>query len=175
MTQPDPSQDPDRPLKILVITLSDRASNGEYSDRSGPMVEQLLKEFFASRNRDIHISDIIIPDNANQLQSLVRKAATDKTDIVITTGGTGVGPRDITVDTIKPMLTVEIPGIMDMIRLQYGAIKPNALLSRSVAGFIDNTLIYTLPGSVKAVHEYMEEILKTMEHLIDMRRGLDTH
>ena len=175
MTQSDTSEYPNRPFHILVITLSDRASKSEYSDRSGPMVAELLNEFFAARKRVIHLTTTIIPDHADRLQSLVSQAVADSTDIVITTGGTGVGPRDITVDTIRPMLACEVPGIMEMIRLRYGATKPNALLSRSVAGFIGNTLVYTLPGSVKAVKEYMEEILKTMEHLIDMRHGLDTH
>ncbi len=73
------------------------------------------------------------------------------------------------------MLDKEIPGIMEMIRVKYGANKPNALLSRGVAGLMSESLVYTLPGSVKAVNEYMEEILKTLEHLIYMRHGLDVH
>jgi len=94
---------------------------------------------------------------------------------MITTGGTGIGQRDITVETVKPLLDKEIPGIMEAIRIKYGSQKPNALLSRGVAGLMNNTLVYTLPGSVKAVNEYMTEILKTLEHLIYMREGLDAH
>ena len=86
-------------------------------------------------------------------------------NIIITTGGTGIGPRDITVETVTPMLTKEIPGIMEYIRIRYGTEKPNALLSRGVAGIIGKSLIYTLPGSVRAVEEYMTEILKTLKHL----------
>jgi molybdopterin biosynthesis enzyme MoaB len=73
------------------------------------------------------------------------------------------------------MLEKEIPGIMEQIRMKYGAEKPNALLSRGVAGTIGNSIVYTLPGSVKAVNEYMTEILKTYEHLVYMIHGLDTH
>lgn len=76
---------------------------------------------------------------------------------------------------IKPMLQKEIPGIMELIRMKYGAEKPNALISRGVAGVIGNTLIYTLPGSVKAVEEYMTEITKTIRHSIFMLHGLDVH
>jgi len=72
-------------------------------------------------------------------------------DFIFTTGGTGIGHRDITVDVVKPLLDKEIPGIMDMIRMKYGMEKPNALISRSVAGLMNNTMVFTLPGSVRAV------------------------
>ena len=162
-------------FRIKVITLSDRASRGEYEDRSGPRLIQNLEKHFEQKNRKIATAYDIIADDANQLRNLVNNAIASGYDALFTTGGTGIGPRDITVETIKPMLQKEIPGIMEMIRVKYGANKPNALLSCGVAGLARNTLVYTLPGSVKAVNEYMEEILKTMEHLVYMRHGLDTH
>ena len=94
---------------------------------------------------------------------------------MITTGGTGIGPKDFTPDVIRPMLDKEIPGLMDHIRLKYGAEKPNALISRSIAGVMGNTLVFALPGSVKAVNEYMEEILKSFWHMIYMLHGIDSH
>ena len=96
-------------------------------------------------------------------------------NIIITTGGTGIGPRDITVETVIPLLSKQIPGIMEYIRIKYGTEKPTALLSRSVAGVIGKSLIYTLPGSVKAVEEYMREIVKTLSHTINMQYGVDKH
>jgi len=96
-------------------------------------------------------------------------------DLILTTGGTGIGPRDITVDTVKPMLEKEIPGVMEYIRMKYGSSKPNALLSRGVAGIIGSCLIYTLPGSVRAVEEYMTVITSTLEHTFLMLYGIDTH
>jgi molybdenum cofactor synthesis domain-containing protein len=164
-----------RVLRFQVVTLSDRASKGQYEDRSGPRVVQLLNDHFDKRSRNIEIETTIIPDDAASLSVVMEKAAYEEMDVIITTGGTGIGPRDITVETIKPMLDKEIPGIMEMIRVKYGANKPNALLSRGVAGLMSESLVYTLPGSVKAVNEYMEEILKTLEHLIYMRHGLDVH
>ncbi len=161
--------------RIHVVTLSDRAFRGDYEDRSGPRVVELINDHFSSRSRKIQVETSLIPDDQILLRGLIDKALNRPADIFITTGGTGVGTRDITVDTIKPFLTKEVPGIMEMIRTRYGAQKPNALLSRSIAGFAGNTLVYTLPGSVKAVNEYMEEILKTLEHLIYMRYGLDAH
>lgn len=164
-----------RIFRIHVVTLSDRASKGVYTDRSGPRIIELLEEHFAARPRKLEITHDIIQDDASSLSVLIEKTTYDEMDVIITTGGTGIGPRDITVETVKPMLDKEIPGIMEMIRVKYGQEKPNALLSRGVAGLIGGSLIYTLPGSVKAVNEYMHEILKTLEHLIYMRHGLDVH
>jgi len=162
-------------FNALVITLSDRASNGEYDDKSGPLVCTMLENFFKKKNMPFEIVSEIIPDDAKRLKEIVSKAKTEEIDIIITTGGTGIGMRDITVDTIQPMLDKEIPGVMEMIRLKYGAEKPNALLSRGVAGVIDQSLVYTLPGSVKAVTEYMTEITKTLFHLIYMLHSIDIH
>ena len=95
--------------------------------------------------------------------------------MIFTTGGTGIGPRDFTPEVVKTVMDKEIPGIMELIRIKYGQEKPNALLSRGVAGVMGNSLIYSLPGSVKAVNEYMSEITKTLQHLIFMLFGLDVH
>ena len=86
-----------------------------------------------------------------------------------------MGPSDITPEVVKPMLDYEIPGIMEYIRVKYGTNMPAALLSRGVAGVTGETFIFTLPGSVKAVREYMNEITPLMEHLFYMKMGLDTH
>ena len=164
-----------RIFQFRIITLSDRASRGEYSDRSGPRITEMISAHFANTKRKFETQNILIADNAEQLRLLIGKAIAEGVDVVFTTGGTGIGERDITVDTVKPLLHMEIPGIMDSIRMKFGANNPLALLSRSVAGIAGNTFIYTLPGSVKAINEYMPEIMKTLEHLIYMRHGLDTH
>jgi len=161
--------------KAAVITLSDRASSGEYEDRSGPKIIEMLDSYLKKLELNYQIGHDIIPDDAGQLIQLLNKYRNEKYDFIITTGGTGIGKRDITVETIKPMLDKEIPGIMEMIRLKYGMEKPNALLSLSVAGVMDESLVYTLPGSVKAVQEYMAEILKTLQHLQFMLHGIDAH
>lgn len=161
--------------KIGIITLSDRASRGEYSDRSGPQIKSLLEEYFSDSNKKTEISTVLIPDDATQLKKSLKEFTDKNFDIIFTTGGTGIGSKDITVDVVKPMLQKEIPGIMEFIRMKYGAEKPNALISRSVAGIIGNTFIFTLPGSVKAVNEYMSEILKVLNHLFYMLYGIDSH
>jgi len=164
-----------RKFSFYVITLSDRASQGEYEDRSGPRIVELLNEFYAESKRQITVEHTLIPDNAESLELLVKTAIQNQIDFIITTGGTGVSQKDITPDVISPMLDKEIPGIMDMIRLKYGANKPNALLSRSVAGVTNKSFIFTLPGSVKAVNEYMSEITRFFDHLIYMANNLDLH
>ncbi len=164
---------PDK-YEALVITLSDRAYRGEYEDLSGPRIREMLNDFFITTGWDHNISMSLIPDDAVLLTNLIKEAA-ESCNFIFTTGGTGIGPRDITVETVAPLLKKEIPGIMEMIRVKYGTLKPAALLSRGIAGITGNSLIYTLPGSVKAVGEYMTEIVKTLEHSVYMQYGIDRH
>ena len=161
-------------LEILVITLSDRAYKGEYQDLSGPKVGEMITDLFISAGWLYNIKFILIPDDRDTLKDILINAA-NNFNIIITTGGTGIGPRDITVETVTPLLSKEIPGVMEYIRIKYGSEKPNALLSRGVAGITGNSLIYTLPGSVRAVGEYMTEIVKTLKHTIYMQYGVDNH
>jgi molybdenum cofactor synthesis domain-containing protein len=161
-------------FKVLIITLSDRAYKKEYEDLSGPKVKDIMTNFFSTEGWSAEIKSELLPDDSQSLRAILLSAATTY-NIIITTGGTGIGPRDITIETVKPLLSKEIPGIMEFIRMKYGADKPNALLSRSIAGIMGDSLIYTLPGSVRAVEEYMNEILKTLKHTIYMQYGVDKH
>jgi molybdenum cofactor synthesis domain-containing protein len=156
------------PLRCKIITLSDRASKGEYADLSGPKIEELVTNHkFAF---DLKCERTLIPDEKELLKKEIETATAD---IIITTGGTGISPRDITPDVITALCPKTIPGIMEYIRVKYGATIPSALLSRSVAAvYNDRTLVFALPGSVKAVTEYMSEILKVLEHAILMNRSL---
>ncbi|MBN2683354.1 MAG: hypothetical protein JXR58_12665 [Bacteroidales bacterium] len=162
-------------FKAKIITLSDRAFSGEYQDLSGPRITEILNKFFNDKKYLSQIENVIIPDDAEILKKLITESISNSYDIIITTGGTGIGPRDITIETVKPLIEKEIPGIMEAIRIKYGMEKPNALLSRGVAGITNKSIIYTLPGSVKAVNEYMEEIQKTIYHLFLMMNSIDSH
>lgn len=159
---------------VLIVTLSDRAFRGEYSDLSGPAVAERLPSFFDEAGWQYRTDFRLIPDDAVQLRELLLEAS-EKYNFIFTTGGTGIGPRDITVETVVPMLKKEIPGIMEYIRVKYGATIPSALLSRGVAGVLGQALIYTLPGSVRAVREYMDEILRTLRHTVYMQYAIDIH
>jgi molybdenum cofactor synthesis domain-containing protein len=166
-----------------IITLSDRAFQGEYEDKSGPRIKELLEAHF-SRHEATGMSHeasrltshvTLLPDDPELLRKEITESITAGVDFIFTTGGTGIGPRDFTPDVVKPMLDKKIPGIMEMIRTKYGAEKHQALLSRGIAGVAGTSLIFTLPGSVRAVNEYMAEILKSLMHMVYMLHGLDSH
>lgn len=159
------------PFSALIITLSDRASQGTYEDISGLELEKMLGSYMCGIDTVCSIQRKIIPDEAEQLTKVFQDAITDETDFIFTTGGTGIGPRDITPDIIRPLLSKEIPGIMEVIRVKYGLQFPAAALSRSIAGVSGKSLVYCLPGNPKAVKEYMEEILKTLLHCHKMLHG----
>lgn len=161
-------------FEAVIITLSDRAYAGVYSDLSGPRITERLFGYFLAEGWRISVQNTLIPDDAEMLSKLVRDYS-EHYNLIFTTGGTGIGPRDITVETVSPLLDREIPGIMELIRIKYGMENPNALLSRGVAGIKGKALIFTLPGSLKAVDEYMNEILKVLKHAILMQYGVDMH
>lgn len=161
--------------KSGVITLSDRASEGVYADLSGPEIAGSLEEFFSKTGRINKTDYRLIPDDKLLLEDSLKELINSGCEIIFTTGGTGIGPRDFTPEVVRPLFDKEIPGIMDFIRMKYGALKPNALLSRSVAGVAGDSLIFVLPGSLKAVKEYISEIIPMLDHLIAMKSGLDNH
>ncbi len=162
-------------LEIHIITLSDRASKGAYQDLSGPEIKNVVDSYFGEKKWKFNSTVNLIPDDPEQLESLLEQAREKMVDILFTTGGTGIGPRDFTPEVAKKLIEKEIPGIMENIRMKYGQIHPNALLSRGIAGVMGQTQVYCLPGSVKAVREYMSEILKTLEHLVFMMHGIEIH
>lgn len=159
-------------LRIGIITASDRASRGEYSDESGPLIKTIMEKFCANNGLGLICDITVVADEAIRIRQAIKIGLAKKCDVLITTGGTGLGPRDVTVEVIRKLLDREIPGIMEYIRFKYGTKTPMALLSRSVAGAIKKTLVFALPGSPKAVEEYMLEINKILLHALAMVRGL---
>ena len=164
-----------RMLKFRIVTVSDRASRGEYEDRSGPRIRELLCGFFSDKRWHVEVESAVVSDDARRIRDELTAAHDDGVDVIITTGGTGVGPRDVTPDVVASLADKAIPGIMEHIRAKFGNEKPNALLSRGIAAVWGRGLIYTLPGSVRAVGEYMGEVLKTLEHTVLMLHELDVH
>lgn len=160
-----------RVWKTAVITLSTRASQGVYEDVSGPTLIKLMEKFCADNHWPFENKYVLLPDDSMCLRAEIERFAAEKYDFVFTTGGTGLGPADITTQTIKPLLEKEIPGIMEFIRVKYGAQNPNALLSTSIAGIIGSTAIFCLPGSPRAVNEYFAEISLILKHLDAMKSG----
>ncbi|MCX7843039.1 MAG: molybdopterin-binding protein [Clostridia bacterium] len=161
-----------RCFNFKVISVCNKAYNGEYIDVSGLELKRILKERFQKTNRPTAIDYSLLPPCPQKLEEEINKAVIYGCDVIFTVGGTGIGPGDITVDIASGLCDKFIPGIMDHIRIKYGQANPHALLSRSIAGVVKNSLIYTLPGSRKAVGEYMNEIFATMEHLVYVINGL---
>jgi molybdopterin adenylyltransferase len=162
-------------VRAAIVTLSDRASGGVYEDRSGPRIRELLEVFLSGWKRPYEVTNAVIPDDADALRTHLTRSRDEGVDFVFTTGGTGIGERDITVETTSALLDRQLPGIMELIRVKYGMENPNALLSRGVAGTMGKTLVFTLPGGVRAVGEYLSEITKTLEHALLMLHGIDRH
>jgi molybdenum cofactor synthesis domain-containing protein len=163
------------PAQIHVITMSDRASTGEYEDRSGPKLEECIEAFLQDTGITANVDRVILSDDADGLKDEILKTKAAGTHVLFTTGGTGVGPRDNTPDVVLPMADKVIPGVMELVRMKYGVNKPCAVLSRTVCATMGEMLIFVLPGSTKGVAEYMGEIVEVLPHLLCVLHQLDVH
>jgi molybdopterin adenylyltransferase len=162
-----------RDFVVRVITVSDRASAGIYEDRSGPRALDLIKAAFAVRRYHLRTEYQLVPDEKKAIEEALASSRDRGEDVVICTGGTGIGPRDVTPEAVLAAADKEIPGIMEHIRLTSARMgKLNALLSRSLCAVAGTTLIYAIPGSVRAVEEYLSEIFKTLDHAVAMIHGI---
>lgn len=157
-------------LKVVVVTVSDRASRGEYEDLSGPEIAAILSEHFGD---EIELARVVIPDEPEELISAFDAAAEGETcaDAIITTGGTGIGPRDITPEASRDWCEKELPGIAETLRAESYKETPSAMLSRGYAGLKGSTLLINLPGSVKAVRLCTRLILPVLAHAPAMIAG----
>jgi len=152
-------------LEVAVITISDRAFRGEYQDLSGPTIVELINE----SSLDANVTLTIVPDEEVQIQKALQNSL-DK-DYIITTGGTGISPRDITPEVTEKICDKALPGIAEMLRYESFKETPNAVFSRGYSGVRGNTIIVNFPGSVKAVTQCTKLMLQVMEHGINMLHG----
>lgn len=152
-------------MKVAVITISDRAARGTYADRSGPELEKELIARFPSAV----ITRALVPDDPDQL--LAALDAAEGSDFIITTGGTGLSPRDITPEATARFCDREIPGISEALRAASLAETPAAMLSRAYAGMRGTCLVVNFPGSVKAVRLCLRVLAPAMEHAMRMMRA----
>jgi len=156
-----------RPYRAAVITLSDRCSRGEREDTAGPAIVRRLSE------AGYEITEtLLLPDDGEQLKrQLVRLADQRQVDLILTTGGTGFAPRDVTPEATMAAATRNAPGIAEAMRAHSLAITPRAMLSRGVSVIRGNTLIINLPGSPKACNECLDCVMDTLPHALDLLRG----
>lgn len=150
-----------------VITVSDRGYSREREDLSGPAVrEQLLGAGY-----EVEQQIVIVPDEKNAIQTALTKAARDGVALVLTTGGTGFSPRDVTPEATIAVCERQVPGIPEAMRYASLQITPRAMLSRAAAGILGKTLIINLPGSPRAARENLAAVLPALEHGLTMLRG----
>ena len=159
-------------MKIGRITISDRAAAGIYEDRSGPEIENALREFFAGAK----FESVIVPDEIDLISAALKRFANElKCDLIVTTGGTGISARDVTPEATRAVLEKELPGFGEIMRMQSFVKVKTAILSRAVAGTRGRTLIVNLPGKPSAVRECLEILSPAIREGLAHLRGEDPH
>lgn len=150
-----------------VITVSDKGSQGKREDLSGPAIAAMLADLAIEV-----CASIIIPDETDRIvEAIIKFADAEKLDLVLTTGGTGVSPRDVTPDATLKVIDKEIPGMAEAMRRQSSKITPHAMISRAIAGIRGQCLIINLPGSPKGAKENLTVLLPALKHAIEKIKG----
>ncbi len=155
-------------IKIGIITVSDRSFKKEREDLSGPLIGKMVKDLGEIIDRRI------VPDEKSLIsQAMKRMIDNARVELVLTTGGTGLSPRDVTPEATRDVIEKEVPGFGEIMRTEGFRSTPHALLSRAIAGVRKKSLIVNLPGSPKAVKESLELILPALLHALEMIKGKD--
>lgn len=153
--------------RAVVVTVSTRAAAGVYTDEAGPGVADRL------RRAGFEVGDVVVvPDGRAEVAQAVRAAA-DGAELVVTSGGTGLHPRDLTPEATRDAIEREAPGFAEAMRAASLAVTPTAMLSRGTAGTLGRTLVLNLPGSPKAAVENLEAVIGVLDHALDQLAGGD--
>lgn len=155
--------------RIAILTVSDRASKGEYADRGGPACEDWLRGVITS---PVEILRRITPDGRAEVAAELRDLADNwQADLILATGGTGPSPRDQTPEAMADVINMELPGFGEQMRAANGRVVATAILSRQSAGVRGNTLIITLPGSPNAIGTSLEAVFAAVPYCLDLIGG----
>ncbi|MCL4180465.1 MAG: molybdopterin adenylyltransferase [Verrucomicrobia bacterium] len=160
-------------MKIGRITLSDRVSARIYDDRSGPSIDHVLREVFGA---DVEIEPILLPDDRERISDTLREMAdVSGCDFIVTTGGTGIGPRDVTPEATLAVLEKELPGFGEILRFTAFEKVPTTILSRATAGIRGHSLIVNLPGKPEAVAGCLAILMPAIQEGLAFLRDEDPH
>jgi molybdopterin adenylyltransferase len=152
-----------------VLTISDRCSRGETEDKSGPLIGQIVTERLGA---EVKLAACVPDERELIARTLIAWCDKEGVDLILTTGGTGFAPRDVTPEAMREVIEREAPGLAEAMRREGARLTPHAMLSRAVAGIRKSTLIVNLPGSAKAVRENLETILPALPHGIEILKGV---
>jgi molybdopterin adenylyltransferase len=157
-------------IRAAIITLSDKGFKGEREDESGTVIRELIAEIGAS----VVLYEVLPDERKTIVDALKRLSDSGETDLILTTGGTGVAPRDVTPEATRDVVERELPGMAEAMRAESLKKTPHAMISRAIAGIRKQTLIVNLPGSPKAVRENLAVVLPALRHAIEKIKGDQT-
>ena len=156
-------------IQVGIVTISDRASSGEYVDLGGPALKEV-----AQKNGWQVLCEAIVPDNADRIQETLRSFAQQGCGLILTTGGTGIGPRDVTPEAVRAIMRVELPGFGEVMRSESMKITPNSILSRSLAAIVDSSLVIALPGKPSGAVECLGFVQAAIPHGVALAQRVPT-
>ncbi len=159
----------DKTIVVGVITISDRASSGDYADLGGPAVRKAADEAGWSV-----LADAVVPDDVAKIQETIRSFAAQGCGLILTTGGTGIAERDVTPEAIRAIMRVEIPGFGEVMRAESMKLTPNAILSRSLAAVVDRALVIALPGKPSGAVECLGFVKGAIPHGVALAQRMPT-
>ena len=156
-------------IQVGIITVSDRAAAGQYDDLGGP----LLREAADGYGWEV-VSETVVSDDKEQIQRAIREQIAKGAHLVLTTGGTGVAPRDVTPEAVKEIADRELPGFGEVMRMESMKITKNAILSRNMAAAVGNSLVICLPGKPKGAVECLGFVVEAIPHCVEVVTGVPT-
>ena len=156
-------------IQVGIVTISDRASSGEYVDLGGPALKEV-----AQKNGWQVLCEAIVPDNADRIQKTLRSFAQQGCGLILTTGGTGIGRRDVTPEAVRAIMRVELPGFGEVMRAESMKITPNSILSRGLAAIVDSSLVIALPGKPSGAVECLGFVQGAIPHGVALAQRVPT-